>query len=331
MRLDPTSSLPKLFNDSALGLAQVEARIRSRFKSDSSELSEVSNYLLSLGGKRIRPLLALSSARLFGLRQPSPELIDASAGIELIHMATLLHDDIIDQSPLRRHQTSPYFKFGLPPTLLAGDFLLARAFGLCAHLDDFIVRSTELACVELTEGEILEGVLKSDTPRNLQSYITVAEKKTASLFVLAAAVGSHLAGASEEDVARMQNFGRNAGITFQMVDDILDVTAEQDLLGKPTGTDLKQKTPSLINILWANSDDDRVRTYLNQESVSESEARELALYLRGSTVVDEARKLAVTYAERAKTNLEQLSSTSLLGDVRESLVSLVDYTLERCS
>jgi geranylgeranyl pyrophosphate synthase len=307
----------------------VEGRISSRFESDSAVLSEVSSYLLALGGKRIRPILALSSARLFGMPKPSTDLIDAAAGIELIHMATLLHDDIIDQSPLRRHQTSPYFKFGLPSTLLAGDFLLARAFGLCAHLDEFIVRATETACVELTEGEIMEGTLSPETPRSLESYITVVEKKTASLFVLAAAVGSHLAGATDDDVSLMQSFGQNAGITFQMVDDILDVTAEQDLLGKPTGTDLKQKTPSLINLLWINSTDKRALDYLAQEFISEAEARELALSLRKSPIVSEAKALAKSYADRAKNNLTELSSPALASDVRESLFALVDYTLER--
>jgi geranylgeranyl pyrophosphate synthase len=141
------------------GMKEVETLISSKLTSDAELLETIPAYLLGLGGKRIRPAMTLLVSRAFGSKSvefPVAEVIDVAAGIELIHMATLLHDDIIDKSPLRRHKQSPFLKFGLGNSLLAGDFLLVRAFSLCARLDRYVIDATEQACIELTEGEILE-------------------------------------------------------------------------------------------------------------------------------------------------------------------------------
>ncbi len=185
----PSTGVQALVTSNFANLQRVEAQIRETFRSDAETLTKISEYLLALGGKRIRPLLAIVSGRLFGMDTPSSELVAAAAGIELIHMATLLHDDIIDQSPTRRSRDSAYRAFGLPNSLITGDFLLARAFGLCAHLYTFVIEATERACVELTEGEILEGHLGSGTAVSLEDYLGVVKRKTASLFALAGSVG----------------------------------------------------------------------------------------------------------------------------------------------
>jgi octaprenyl-diphosphate synthase len=143
-------------------LQNVEQRIRDTFRSDVTLMREVPDYLLRLGGKRIRPALTLLVSKALGIDPINEDVFNVSAGIELIHMATLLHDDIIDDSPVRRHQQSPYAKFGTPATLLSGDFLLTRAFGLCAKLDDTIITATEQACIELVEGEALETPLHTE-------------------------------------------------------------------------------------------------------------------------------------------------------------------------
>ncbi len=323
-------SVARLFADSATDLKRVEQRIASCFRSTAPELTAISEYLLQLGGKRIRPILALSSGRLFGMSEISEDLVDAASGIELIHMATLLHDDIIDESATRRHKISPFKKFGLPPTLLAGDFLLARAFGLCAHLDIFVIEATEQASVELTEGEILEGTLAPGELRSMEQYLQVVARKTASLFALAATVGSYLAGAGEKNVALMREFGVNAGIAFQMVDDILDITADEDLLGKPSGTDLKQKTPSLINILWLLSGETKAREFFDLPAPTFAEAHEARNYLRSSPIVERARELAADYGARAKAALVEIEHPNMRPMAVRDLAALVDFTLERC-
>jgi geranylgeranyl pyrophosphate synthase len=323
-------SVKAAFLAGAPALRAVEDRIRLSLKSESSELTNISTYLLDLGGKRMRPLLTILVGQLFGMKIPSNELIDAAAGIELIHMATLLHDDIIDQSPLRRSKPSAYNQYGLPSTLLSGDFLLVRAFGICAHLDNFVIEETEKACVSLTEGEIIEGFIEADNIRPLDEYVRVVEKKTASLFTLASVVGSHLAGGKPKDVSKLRVFGANSGIAFQMIDDILDVSADEDLLGKPAGTDLRQRTPSLVNILWQELDPVKANEFFSKPSQTEEEIKETLKYLMQSKVLEQARIHAKDFAGRATNALLALDETEINTQVRDQLFSLLDYTLERC-
>ena len=312
------------------GQLAVDKRIRSCLRSDAAALKEISEYLLNLGGKRIRPLLAILAARLFKSDQLSTQLIDAAAGIELIHMATLLHDDIIDESPTRRSQPSAFIRFGLPPTLLTGDFLLVKAFGLCARLDPYIIERTEQACIELTEGEVLEGKLEPSRTLSIEGYLDIISKKTASLFSLASAVGAYSAGADAEHVERLSRFGHAAGMAFQMVDDILDVTADEDLLGKPSGTDLKQRTPSLVNMLWLDSGDPSASAFFQQAEPSGEACQAAVSYLRSSTVIEEARGMATQTAENARQLLEALPPAAVCADTRSKLLALIEYTLQRC-
>lgn len=322
-------SVKAAFLAGALGLRSVENRIRECLKSDSKSLTEISTYLLDLGGKRMRPLLTILSSQLFNMGKPSKELIDAAAGIELIHMATLLHDDIIDQSPQRRSKPSAYSLYGLPETLLSGDFLLVRAFGLCSKLDNFVVEETEKACVALVEGEIKEGVIDINNIPTFENYITVIEKKTASLFELSSVVGAHLAGANADDVRKLRVFGRYAGVAFQMIDDILDITADEDLLGKPAGTDIRQRTPSLVNLIWLEEEPEKAKEFFSKPQ-PEKEVKKMLAYLSHSQVIEKARLHAKDYAGRATNALISLDESKIDTKVRAQLFSLLDYTLERC-
>ena len=312
------------------GLELVEKKIAASLSSDAKILSEISEYLLRLGGKRVRPLVCILTARLYKKEKPFHQLIEAAAGIEMIHMATLLHDDIIDESPKRRNQQSAYGRFGLTPSLLAGDFLLARAFGLCAHLDTFVIEATEKACVELTEGEVLEGKLTTERNLSFDEYITIVKKKTASLFALAASVGGHLSGASDKDVEHLRLFGYNAGIAFQIVDDILDITADEDLLGKPSGTDLRQRTPSIVNILWLASGDSFAKQFFSGEEPSKESTENALREIKKSSIIDQCREHAEQYARLAKEALESLAESDINAQERAKLLSIVEYSLERC-
>lgn len=330
-RIGPAASrVVEAFAGAAPGLALVEERIKSCLRSDAELLETIPHYLLTQGGKRIRPTLALLSARMLGMVRPSSELVDVAAGIELIHMATLLHDDIIDESPTRRHKRSAYVEFGMMPSLLAGDFLLVRAFGLCARLDSFIIEETERTCIELTEGEILEGVLNDGITRSFEDYLDVVGKKTSSLFKLAGKVGAHLSTSDPEITEALGEFGHFAGTAFQMIDDILDVTADEDLLGKPAGTDLRQRTPSLVNIAWLQSEDPAAAEFFASEKISEADAKHALDYLSQSAVVSECREIACEYAAKARASLNKIKHPELQLDTKEQLLAIVDYTLERC-
>jgi octaprenyl-diphosphate synthase len=312
---------------------EVEELIRSKIAAEASQLQQISSYLLELGGKRIRPALCFLTARAFGKHPPEPKLIQIAAGIELIHMATLLHDDIIDKSPRRRNSDSAYLKFGLGDTLLTGDFLLVRAFSLCAQLDETIVLATERACVELTEGEILERPL-SLYQASIEESLTIARKKTAALFRLACFAAAHLAKANPEIVNACSEFGESLGIAFQILDDILDVTADETLLGKPRGTDIREGKPSVVNILWLQTGSSlAAELLLSPQEMGELSAEQvergiIELTEDNGEPVKEARKLAKHYADCALQNLEILEQSQNQSSLPE-LRALCDFVLTR--
>jgi octaprenyl-diphosphate synthase len=313
-------------------LSDVESTIRLSFRSDVAPMREIPEYLLSLGGKRIRPALTLLCAKALSSETISRPLLDVSAGIELIHMATLMHDDIIDQSPIRRHKQSPYAKFGTPLTLLSGDFLLTRAFGLCARLDDAIIAATEQACIELVEGEALETPLYAES-HTLESSLTIAKRKTASLFRLAAFCAGHLCQATQSTLEALSRFGETMGIAFQIIDDILDVTSNEATLGKQPGLDIIERKPSIVNVLWLTSGDPAAQR-LCAPPIAGGEgdfAQSSLLMLRDSAHISQAKQLALSYGAQA---IEALNEALPAGAIRsrpaaQALYAVVDFALER--
>jgi octaprenyl-diphosphate synthase len=313
-------------------IASVEAKIRSTFKSDVAIMREIPEYLLSLGGKRIRPILALLCSKALGAQEITEDIIDIAAGIELIHMATLMHDDIIDQSPIRRHKPSAYAKYGLPGTLLSGDFLLTRAFGLCSRLEREIIEATEHACIELVEGETLEiAVPLAD--HNQSTSLTIATRKTASLFRLAAFCGASLTDSPDSVKESMSKFGESLGIAFQIIDDILDVTSDEATLGKRPGIDIAERKPSLINILWLESGDEAARRLLVPADPLTEQAfvEESLRFLCSSEVLKRAKDTARFHADAATKNLTEALGGDLhnLTPEGEALFAVIDFALER--
>lgn len=298
-------------------------------------MREVPDYLLNLGGKRIRPALTLLTSKALGIEPINEDVLNVSAGIELIHMATLLHDDIIDDSPIRRHQQSPYAKFGTPATLLSGDFLLTRAFGLCAKLDDTIIAATEQACIELVEGEALETLLHKES-HSCATSLTIANRKTAALFRLSAFCAAHIAQQPQEVCEHLAAFGQALGVAFQIIDDILDVTSDEATLGKRPGLDITERKPSLVNVLWLESGDAAASRLLAAPGTPEDErafAETSLAFLKTSSIVTEAKRLAVDYAESAREELllglSAATTTHTSSACAEGLHAVIDFALER--
>lgn len=314
------------------GLKEVETLIATKFDSEAPLLQQIPHYLFKLGGKRIRPILSLLVAKALKMETPTQPLLDVAAGIELIHMATLLHDDIIDKSPLRRHEQSPYVKFGLGDTLLSGDFLLVRAFSLCARLDSFIIDATEKACIELTEGEILEVPLSKQT-HTVETSLTISRKKTASLFRLAAETAAHIATEGHAPVVTpFAEYGENLGIAFQILDDVLDVISTEDLLGKKAGTDIREQKPSAVNVAWLNSGSPLARKLLTgSQEPSDAEISTALDELRGGKVINDCRELARSYALAAADRIVAAEKAfgPLEHKAKEALSGLVTYILDR--
>lgn len=320
--------ISEIFSEFSSDLVIVEDRIKASLSSDAKKLTEISTYLLDLGGKRIRPLMCLLSSRMFGMQTPSPEVIKVAAGIELIHMATLLHDDIIDKSPTRRGKPSAYLKFGSDATLLAGDLLFVRAFGLCGALDKYTIANTEEACIAVIEGEEIEGFLSATENYPMSRYMQVIEKKTSALFALSCKIGAHLAGASPQVVEQLHKFGILAGTSFQIVDDILDITADEKTLGKKPGNDLRQCTPTIINLSWMEKCPEEARDFFfNRESGKELDISIAIKSINNAGILEDARIMANDYSTKAKELLESLPNTQQ--KERDIFNSILEFTLER--
>ncbi len=186
------------------------------------------------------------------------DAVDAAIALELIHSATLLHDDIIDGGTLRRGKPSAYMRYGPGPTLVAGDYLFCRAFELCGRFEERLVRTAAQACIQLTEGEVMEGRLRRNAAVSLADYRAVIGRKTASLFAAGGKVAADLAGAPAPLASAMEQLGSAIGLAFQMIDDLLDVLGPEEKTGKPVGSDLREGIPSLPVVLGVESSRDSV-------------------------------------------------------------------------
>src|SRR2546426_90122 len=228
-------------------MALVEAKIRRSIVSEEPLLHDIARYVIDAGGKRIRPMVTLLAFRALGGTDVS-QAIDLAAALELIHSATLIHDDINDGGEMRRGRLTAYKKFGLQNALITGDFLFVKAFGIGGKFDAEIVELTADACAALAEGEIRQKRHAFDTAVTHEEYLDIITRKTALPIMAGAKIIGLIAGARLEDIDAVGEYGLNLGIAFQIVDDILDVVGEGARLGKRTGTDLRGGNVTLVAI-----------------------------------------------------------------------------------
>jgi octaprenyl-diphosphate synthase len=245
-------------------LARVETRLAAELVAREERLAAVASHLVEAGGKRIRPTVVLlvfhAAARTGGLGRRD-DAIEAAVALELIHSATLLHDDIIDGGETRRGRPSALSTFGLADTLVGGDFLFSRAFALCARFEAEVIRWAAEACISLTEGEVMQGRFRHNPRVTVADYAEIIERKTASLFAAGARTAAHLAGAPRALVEAMASCGRHVGLAFQVSDDLLDVEGQPAVTGKPHGIDLRDGNPSLPIVLALGADPEVARLF----------------------------------------------------------------------
>jgi geranylgeranyl pyrophosphate synthase len=303
-------------------LSKVEAKMESLLLSREPLLSEVALHLISGGGKRVRPAVALLVFKACGGRDVT-DMIDVAIALELIHSATLLHDDIIDGGETRRGRPSAYQRYGLANTLVTGDFLFSKAFELCGRFEEQIVRWAADACISLTEGEIMQGRFRRNPETTLDDYLEIIARKTASLFSQGARVAAHLAGMDTRGTEAMGLCGFNIGMAFQVVDDILDVEGDART-GKPVGIDLRDGNPSLPLVL-AVAQDDEVRRIFTSPEATEVELDAALQRVRRLDVLSVVRRLAEDYTERARNLLDDLPFSSY----RQALADIIAEVEER--
>jgi geranylgeranyl pyrophosphate synthase len=307
-------------------LCAAEARLTRMLDSSESLISEICHYLVDGGGKRLRPLFILLVYRACGgPDRKVDDAIDAAIALELIHSATLLHDDIIDGGLLRRGKPSAFARFGAAPSLVAGDFLFCRAFELCGRFEERLVRTAAQACIQLTEGEVMEGRMRHNAAASLEDYIAVITRKTASLFAAGGRVAADLAGASPKMTEAMEQLGLALGRAFQMVDDLLDVIGPEERIGKPVGSDLREGVISLPVVLGVQANASLPADFRPGTPISGTALEHTLALMREPSLLARGRELAAEQAAIARAHLDQLNPSIY----RESLATLITDQLTR--
>lgn len=302
----------------------VEQNLMRSIGSLEQILTDISAHLILGGGKRVRPMVTLLAFKVFGGKR-TEEIVDIATAIELIHTATLLHDDILDGAEIRRGKESAYKKFGLKATLIAGDFLFIKAFEFAGKFDTTVVQWTADACTHLTEGEILQGFFNRKLEVTLENYLEIVTRKTASLFQTGARVGAYLAGASPSLVEEMGTYGLNLGIAFQIIDDVLDIVGHKELLGKPVGMDLRDGNPSLPIILAIHEGQRVVAEAFQSDHLTDETIRTVIEIIGRGAAIAKAKSFSRGYAEKAFQPVRKLPPSLY----RNGLNTLVKLIVER--
>jgi octaprenyl-diphosphate synthase len=309
-------------------MALVEARIRESIVSEEPLLQDIARYVIDAGGKRIRPIVTLLSFQALGGTEMR-QAIDLAAALELIHSATLIHDDINDGGEMRRGRLAAYKKFGLQNALVTGDFLFVKAFGIGGKFDADIVELTANACAALAEGEIRQQRHAFDTSVSREEYLDIIRRKTALPMMAGAKIAGLLAGARLEEIEAVGDFGLNLGIAFQIVDDILDVVGDGTRLGKPTGTDVREGNVTLVVIHALNDgnaiDMPALARLIRKRRKPEAEVQRALSLLRDSGAVETAGAEATAFGQIAKKSLDPISDSP----AKQHMFRLVDFVLSR--
>ena len=308
-----------------VGLESVEALLRDTVRSADPFVTKAASHLVHAGGKRFRPLLVLLASQ-FG-DPSSPGVVPAAVVVELTHLATLYHDDVMDEAALRRGTPSANVRWDNTVAILTGDYLFARASDLLADLGPQAVRIQARTFARLVEGQIRETVGPADGADAVEHYLSVVADKTGSLIATSGRFGAMFAGAAESDVQILMRFGHLIGVAFQLSDDIIDVASDTGASGKTPGTDLREGIATLPALFALQSaDGERLRSALDaaKNGSDESVTRALTL-LRAHPAMDEARTLLASYAEQAKATVAELPA----GSARSALETLADFVVAR--
>ena len=255
-------------------LLKVESLIQQKLKSDVNLIEKMSNHHLSSGGKRLRALLTLETAKLTGYKGQNRD-VNLAACVELIHSATLLHDDVIDKSELRRGVKTTNSIWGNQSSILVGDYLLSRCFEMMVEDGDLeVLKLLSSTSAKIAQGEVLQLQHKGEADLLEETYIEIINLKTASLFSAATKTGACLSGSNEKEKKALESYGRNLGLAFQIADDALDYYAKEKLFGKEIGKDFFEGKVTLPLITIFQKGNDEEKSFLNEIMKKENRTEE---------------------------------------------------------
>jgi heptaprenyl diphosphate synthase len=325
-------SLTVRFDDPVLeasvraGLAAVEEQLTRSVRSDDPFVGNAAGYLVDAGGKRFRPLICLLAAN-FG-DPDRAEVIASAVVVELTHLATLYHDDVMDEALVRRGAASANARWDNTVAILTGDFLFARASNILADLGPWAVRLQARTFERLVSGQIHETIGAGEGVDPITHYLAVLTDKTGSLMATSAEFGARFAGVPDESIEVLRAFGEQIGVAFQISDDILDIASDSDESGKTPGTDLREGVATLpvLYALRRDLDDGgRLRELVSGPLLDDTAHAEALLLLRKSDAMLEARATLTEYATRARDMLARLPDVA----ARAALATLCDVVIER--
>ena len=308
------------------GLDEVESLLSSHIQGDYPLVVETSRHLVEAGGKRFRPLITLISSH-FGNGQ-SKEVIAAAVVCELTHVATLYHDDVMDEAPLRRGVESANNRWGNTVAILTGDYLFSKASDLLADLGPEAVRLQAKTFERLVIGQIQETQGPKDGGNALAHYLQVVADKTGSLIATSARFGALLSGADKSIVETLTKFGEKIGIAFQLADDVIDIESDSSQSGKTPGTDLKEGVPTLVTLQILKSDrteDQELKSLLSAPMDDVTVARVIP-ELRKHQALKDAKKYLHTLADESKASLSTLPTGPARSALENLCVAIVDRT-----
>ena len=307
------------------GLDKVEALLSSHIQGDYPLLIETSRHLVEAGGKRFRPLITLLASH-FGKGQ-SDQVIAAAVVCELTHVATLYHDDVMDEAKLRRGVSSANSRWSNTVAILTGDYLFSKASDLLADLGPEAVRLQAKTFERLVIGQIQETQGAKSGDDALKHYLQVVSDKTGSLIATSARFGAMLSGADREIVETLTKFGEKIGIAFQLADDVIDISSDASQSGKVPGTDLKEGIPTLVTlqIISSNLAEDKELKQLLQSPIPEEKIADVLIKLRQHRALKDAKSYLHNLSLEAKQLLQPLPAIP----ARSALESLCDAVIER--
>jgi octaprenyl-diphosphate synthase len=326
--LPVTADLAQIFEPIRDDLDRVEQEFARHIQSRVALIPEMGKYIQNSGGKRVRPAVLLMAARLSGYTGEKA-VLNASV-VEFIHTATLVHDDIIDGADVRRGRLAVHSRWGNDITVLLGDYLYIKSMGMALTQDSLeIVRLLCDVTLRMIEGELYQLTKTGDVDITEDEHFEIIRRKTAYLFGGCAQIGGVLGKIAKERELALREFGFNLGIAFQVVDDLLDYTADEAALGKPVGGDLREgkvTLPIIYLLQRGGKEADRlIRDVVTDRAVSKEQWREIVRLLREHRTPDAAYSRALEYATRAKAALDVFPPSR----EKEALVALADYVLSR--
>lgn len=321
-----TVSYDSFLNTIAPDMEGVNRIIREQLHSNVPFISQIAEYLINAGGKRIRPALVLLMARAFGYQGTQHQML--AAMIEFIHTTTLLHDDVVDEADLRRGKSSANALFGNAASVLVGDFLYTRAFQMIVAVNDIrILPVLSDATNLIAEGEVMQLVNVRNPDIDEKRYMEVIYAKTAKLFEVSAVLGALIAHASKKETEAAAAYGRSLGIAFQLVDDLLDYAGETDVLGKTVGNDLREGKMTLPLIFLMSHCDESIRKTIREciENHDEASFPFILEAVKASDALDYTARKAQDAANDAAQALSCLRDSQY----KETLIKLSTFSAER--